>query len=144
MSYKHLFATLQGVVLFAFLTVVEVPPSYCEPVDDVPPSIEVDTSETLANEPGNTAEDRVYKAYGEWNTDGDYQGWVVTGAGSSVVSGGYLSATENAPGPPTLTLDITDPAKRANLCLGFNDSLLIRCKIPSGYTGDLVFQYNVL
>ncbi len=65
-----------------------------EEVEDVEPTIWVDSTETLANESG----ERVYVSYGEWDTNDDYEGWNVNNADSSSVSGGVLTATENVGG----------------------------------------------
>lgn len=68
--------------------------AFAEEVEDVPPTILVDSAETLANESG----ERIYVSYGEWDTNGDYEGWTVNNSASSSVSGGVLTATENVGG----------------------------------------------
>ena len=80
-----------GLLCFVFVSLLSFPPLCTAQVDDFPPTILVDSSETLANEGGEHS----YVSYGEWNSAGDYEGWTVNNKAFSSVSGGVLTATEN-------------------------------------------------
>ena len=100
--------------------------AFAADVEDVPPTILVDSTETLANESG----ERVYVSYGEWDTDDDYEGWTVNNAVSSSVSGGVLTATETGGGDDmTIEYSFSSPPLTANLDYGYKEFLRIRGKL---------------
>lgn len=93
---------------------------------DIPPTILVDSAETLANESG----ERVYVSYGEWNSAGDYDGWTVSNAASSSVSGKVLTATETIGGDDmNIGYSFSTPPYTANLDYGYKEFLRIRGKL---------------
>ena len=108
--------------------------------EDLPPAIQVDSGETLANEPANLEEDRAYQELGGWDSDGGADGWNLTSAGTMTSAGGILTLTESgAPLAIERTLSGTDST---DLDLGYNDYLWIRCKLPAGAAGGLRFSFT--
>jgi hypothetical protein len=114
--------------LLCFVFVLLLPVQFLFAVEDgdVPPTILVDSTETLANESG----ERVYVSYGEWNSDGNYDGWTISNAASSSVSGGVLTATETVGGSAmTIEYSFSSALFSANLDYGYKEFLRIRGKL---------------
>src|SRR5215475_9594836 len=71
-----------------------------------------------------------YTSLGEWNTDGNFEGWSTGQITNAVVAGGNLSG--GASGTDSQLLK-TNFAGGPDLDLGFNDYLEVRLQLPADY-----------
>lgn len=114
--------------LLCFVFVLLLPVQFLFAVEDgdVPPTILVDSTETLANESG----ERVYVSYGEWNSADNYDGWTISNTDSSSVSDEVLTATETVGGSAmTIEYSFSSAPFTANLDYGYKEFLRIRGKL---------------
>ena len=106
-------------------------------VDDVPPRIWVDTTETLSEATdGNARADLIGPADVAWKVAGGQASTGATGAVTLTEAG-----SDSTPLSYTMTVDGPTSPLSLNLDYGYYEHLQIRCKLPKQYAGDLVFQY---
>jgi len=80
-----------------------------------------------------------YWSGGEWNVDGDFEGWVASQVTNAVVASGVLAGSAG---------DVDSQVSRVNfvggadLDLGFNDYLDLRLQLPADYFGDVQIYYG--
>ena len=81
-----------------------------------------------------------YTTLGDWNTDGNLDGWSATQVGGATASGGLLSGTASGTDPQvTLTgLGASGP----DLDLAFNDYLDVRLQVPAGFGGNVLVYFG--
>src|SRR3569833_2872076 len=81
-----------------------------------------------------------YTTLGDWNMDGNLDGWSAPQVNGATVSGGLLSGTAGGTDPQiTLTgLGANGP----DLDLAFNDYLDVRLQVPAGFGGTVVFYFG--
>ena len=75
-----------------------------------------------------------YWSGGEWNVDGDLEGWSTAQITNAVVAGGTLTGSASGTDSQLSRLAF---AGGADLDLGFNDYLDIRLQLPADYLGDV-------
>lgn len=75
---------------------------------------------------------------GEFNTEGQLEGWKVTGSSDASVKGGMLKFT---PGSGEVRVERKEMAG-PELELGFNDYIEFKLQIPSGHKGEIKIQWG--
>ena len=80
-----------------------------------------------------------YWSGGEWNVDGDFEGWSTGQITNAVVAGGTLTGSASGTDSQLSRLAF---AGGADLDLGFNDYLDIRLQLPADYLGDVQIYYG--
>ena len=83
-----------------------------------------------------------YWSGGEWNTDGNFDGWTSSAVTTAAVAGGALSGTSNS-GDPVLSRTAIATASQPDLDLGFNDFVEFRLQLPATYTGNIELYFGV-
>ncbi len=82
------------------------------------------------------------KIYGEWNTDGNTDGWTVANAASSSVAGGILTVTSQSGTSNAVQVSLTNISNGAYLDYGYFDYLQIRLQLPVNYNKDVTFAFG--
>ncbi|MBN9692121.1 MAG: hypothetical protein J0M24_17900 [Verrucomicrobia bacterium] len=77
---------------------------------------------------------------GDWNTEGDLQGWQVSGAPAVQVGAGVLTAQFTG---EVVRVQRTALLNGPDLDLGFHDLVEIRLRLPAEYAGSLEVEYGV-
>ena len=81
-----------------------------------------------------------YTSLGEWNVDGNFDGWSTGSVATASVSGGVFSGTAGGTSPILAKLNF---AGGPDLDLGFNDQVELRAQVPADFTGDIQIYYGV-
>ena len=81
-----------------------------------------------------------YTGLGEWNTDGNFEGWTTSGVTGATVTGGTLSGTGSAATAQISKLNILSGP---DLDLGFNDVLDLAIQVPATFAGDIRVYYGL-
>ena len=79
---------------------------------------------------------------GEWNTNGQYEGWSVSNASSDQVVNGSLVATLATSTSSDLQFTRNNLTTKPDLDYGYNDYVQVRMKLPVGYDQDITFSYG--
>ena len=80
-----------------------------------------------------------YTSLGEWNTNGNFDGWTTVQVSNTVISGGLLTSTASGH-EPQLILSV--PGIPPDLDLAFNDYIDVRLQVPAGFTGAIPIYYG--
>jgi len=80
-----------------------------------------------------------YWSGGEWNTDGNFEGWTTTQISGATVSGGLLTGTAGGSDPQVALLSF---AGGPDLELAFYDYLDLRLQVPAGFTGSIPVYFG--
>ena len=81
-----------------------------------------------------------YTTLGDWNTDGNFEGWTLSQCTTQVVSNGVLAAVSGGVNPH---VDLSNLASGPDLDLGYNTYLELRVQVPASYTGAIQVLYGV-
>ncbi len=76
---------------------------------------------------------------GEWNTNGNFQGWTTTQISGATVSGGSLTGTASGTNPQVALLSFSGGP---DLDLAFYDYLDLRLQVPAGFTGNMPIYFG--
>lgn len=80
-----------------------------------------------------------YWSGGEWNVDGDFEGWSTAQMTNAAVVGGVLTGSASGTDSQIARLNFVGGA---DLDLGFNDYLDVRLQLPATYLGDVQIYYG--
>jgi carbonic anhydrase/acetyltransferase-like protein (isoleucine patch superfamily) len=80
-----------------------------------------------------------YTSLGEWDADGNFDGWATGQITDAGVSNGVVSGMAGGNAPQLTRLNF---AGGPDLDLGFNDQLEIRLQVPTNFTGNIQIYYG--
>jgi carbonic anhydrase/acetyltransferase-like protein (isoleucine patch superfamily) len=80
-----------------------------------------------------------YTSLGEWNTNGNFDGWTTVQVSNTVISGGVLTSTASGKEPQLI---LTVSGVPPDLDLAFNDYIDVRLQVPAGFTGNISLYYG--
>src|SRR5258708_7245988 len=81
-----------------------------------------------------------YTSLGEWNTDGNFEGWTTNQLSDAAVTNGVLTGTAGGSDPQIALLNL---GSGPDLELDFNDYLDLRLQVPAGFAGNILIYYGV-
>ena len=85
---------------------------------------------------------REFASLGEWNVEGDLEGWTVDQASGAAASGGALSGSDDGVSPVDPKVQLLGKAGGPDLDLGYNDYLEFRLSVPAEYSGDIQIYWG--
>ena len=80
-----------------------------------------------------------YWSGGEWNTNGNFQGWTTTQISGATVAGGLLTGTASGSDPQVALLSFSGGP---DLELAFYDYLDLRLQVPAGFIGSIPVYFG--
>ena len=81
-----------------------------------------------------------YTSLGEWNTNGNLEGWNTSQISGSTVAGGVLSGTASGNDPQVTLTGLS--SNGPDLDLAFNDYLDFRLQLPAGFSGGIQVYFG--
>jgi len=128
--FDSTFSANQCSVQFQNFSLSSVTPPVLSPVMSPGVTVQVDPATPLTN----------FWSSGEWNTNGNFDGWTTAQINGASVSGGLLTGTAGGSDPQVILSGLG--GNGPDLDLAFYDYLDVRLQVPAGVGGGIQFYFG--